>query len=107
LRFSDSGRRLYFGTAPRPLPEPDEDTLPPEDERVVVDIWNWKDPYLQPMQLMRAQRERNRSYTAVLHLDENRIVQLATEAVPEVDIMVEEDVDLIVGASELPYRQLV
>src|SRR5690606_13720392 len=30
LRFSDSGRRLFFGTSPRPIPDPDPDTLPPE-----------------------------------------------------------------------------
>jgi hypothetical protein len=66
VEFSDNGRRLFFGTAPRPDPEPEEET--PEWEKVEVDIWNWKDPLLQPMQLVRRQRELNRTYEAVVHL---------------------------------------
>ncbi|HEX6939869.1 MAG TPA: prolyl oligopeptidase family serine peptidase, partial [Longimicrobiales bacterium] len=107
LSFSKSGRRLFFGTAPRPAPEPDEAELPPEDERVVVDIWNWKDPYLQPMQLVRAEREKQRTYAAVYHIGDRRIVQLATETVPEVDVVTDADFRHFIGSSELPYRQLV
>ncbi|HEX7051945.1 MAG TPA: prolyl oligopeptidase family serine peptidase [Longimicrobiales bacterium] len=107
LTFSDSGRRLYFGTAPRPAPPPDEDTLPPADERVVLDVWNWKDPYLQPMQLLRAERERERTYTAMFDLDDGRLVQLATADVPEVDIVTTRDPAVVIGSSDLPYRQLI
>ena len=53
-------------------------------DRVTLDIWNWKDPYLQPMQLVRANQERNRTYTAVAHLDMGTVVQLATEDLPSV-----------------------
>ena len=82
LTFSESGRRLYFGTAPRPEPEPDEDELPPANERVVLDVWNWRDPYLQPMQPVQVERERKRTYTAVLHTGNRKVVQLATAEVP-------------------------
>jgi len=46
VSFSKNGKRLLFGTAPRPAPDPDEEE--PDDEKVKVDIWHWKDPYLQP-----------------------------------------------------------
>ncbi|HEX7117673.1 MAG TPA: prolyl oligopeptidase family serine peptidase, partial [Longimicrobiales bacterium] len=105
--FSKSGRRLFFGTAPRPAPEPDEDTLPPADERVKVDVWNWKDPYLQPMQLVRAERERERTYDAVYHIDDDRIVQLGTLDVPDVDVVTEIDARRFIASSDLPYRKLV
>lgn len=106
--FSDDGTRLFFGTAPRPLPELDEDDLPPEDERVVVDVWNWKDPYLQPMQLLDAEDERERSYRAVAHLDDGgRLVQLATAEMPEVEVGSDGDADVAIGVSVLPYRQLI
>lgn len=106
--FSENGARLFFGTAPPPLSELDEDTLPPEDERVRVDIWNWKDPYLQPMQLEQAEDERERSYRAVVHLDEERrVVQLATAEVPEVQLGTNGDADVALGVSVLPYRQLI
>ncbi len=108
IGFSDDGARLFFGRAPRPLAELDEDDLPPEDERVAVDVWNWKDPYLQPMQLIEADDERERSYRAVAHLDDGgRLVQLATAEVPEVDVGDDGDADVAIGVSELPYRQLV
>ena len=50
LEFSKEGRRLYFDTAPRPAPENDPDTI--EDEEVELDFWNWKEPLMQPMQLV-------------------------------------------------------
>ena len=43
-----------------------------------VDLWNYKDPQMQPMQQVRAQQDRNRNYRAVVHLADKRFVQLAT-----------------------------
>jgi dipeptidyl aminopeptidase/acylaminoacyl peptidase len=106
LDFSRSGRRLYFGTAPRPMEEP-EDTLLDED-RVELDVWNWKDPYLQPMQLVQRERELERTYRAVAHLDAgDRVVQLATETVPEVSLADEGEGDYAAAYTDLPYRQLI
>ena len=82
LSFSKNGNRLFFGTAPRPEAEAEDDT--PDDEKVTVDIWNWKDPYLQPMQLKDAKEERERTYRAVFHLNNGKIVQLATETIPAI-----------------------
>ena len=82
--FSRSGNRLYFGTVPWVEPAPEDST--PADERVNVDIWNWRDAELQPMQLRRLIRERRRNYLAVAELPKDRIVQLADTAVPEVEL---------------------
>ncbi|HSM05281.1 MAG TPA: prolyl oligopeptidase family serine peptidase [Longimicrobiales bacterium] len=106
LEFSRTGRRLFFGTAPRPMEEV-EDTLL-EADRVEVDIWNWKDPYLQPMQLVQLDDELERTYRSVAHLDDgDRVVQLATDAMPEVTLADEGEADYAVGASDLAYRPLV
>lgn len=105
VSFSKNGKRLLFGTAPRPTPEPDEEE--PDDEKVKVDIWHWKDPYLQPMQLKEAEKERKRSYLAVVHLDKKRVVQLANEKIPEVEIGGEGNADIAIGTSNMPYRQLI
>ena len=105
VSFSDGGERLYFGTSPRPEPEVEDDT--PEDERVRLDIWNWKDPYLQPMQLVRAEQERNRSYRAVFHVDDDRLVQVARPDLPDLRIAANENARYAVALSGLPYRQLV
>jgi len=85
VSFSDEGTRLFFGTAPRPPAEDDEEEVP-EDEQVSVDIWNWKDPLIQPMQLVQANRERDRTYEAYASTDDYRVVQLATLDIPEVSV---------------------
>jgi dipeptidyl aminopeptidase/acylaminoacyl peptidase len=74
IYFSKDGQRLFFGTAP---------ILPVKDTNVVdfevakVDIWNYKDDYLQPMQLKNADKELKRSYAAVYYPAAKRIVQLS------------------------------
>ncbi len=100
--FSENGTRLYFGTAPRPLSEKEED-----DEAPVLDIWNWRDPLLQPMQLVNAKREKERSYLAVLHLDTGQITQLAHKGMPDVSVGSDGDADIALGWSSLPYQQQI
>lgn len=100
--FSESGTRLFFGTAPKPLAEKDEED---EDEVPVLDVWNWRDPLLQPMQLVNAEREKERSYLAVLHLDTRQIVQLAHQDMPNVSVGSGEDAAIALGWSNLPYQQ--
>jgi dipeptidyl aminopeptidase/acylaminoacyl peptidase len=102
-QFSESGGRLWFGTAPQPEPEPEE--VDP-DERVPLDVWAWTDDLIQPMQLDRLEQERERSYLAVCHLDEAlRVVQLGDEQVPEVRRPRDGESTLVLGESDLPYRR--
>ena len=105
LAFSDEGTRLFFGSAPRPEPEPEEEI--PEDEKVVVDIWNWRDPLIQPMQKVRADRERERTYLAYASTDDFQVVQLATEEIPEVRVPAEGEADVAAGLATLKYGPLV
>lgn len=100
--FSESGDRLYFGTAPKPPAEKEE-----EEENPVLDIWNWRDPLLQPMQLVNAEREKERAYLAVLHLDTDQIVQLAREEIPNVSVGSDGDANIALGWSNLPYQQQI
>ncbi len=97
--FSKDGMRLFFGTAPRAVPDP-EDAI-----KVKLDVWNWQDPLLQPMQLQNLEREKNRTYLAVIHLDDRRIVQLASEVVPDVEVGRDGEADFALGISNMPYRQ--
>jgi dienelactone hydrolase len=104
VRFSPNGQRIFFGTAPRPV-EQDTSALPPAAERVVVDIWNWKDPLIQPMQLRQLEQERRRTFDAVLHVRDNRVVQLGRSDIPNVNVALRGDGDIAIGTSNLPYRQ--
>jgi len=100
--FSKSGRRLYFGTAPWVEPAPEDST--PADERVNVDIWNWKDAELQPMQLRRVNQERRRNYLALASLADGRIVQLADTAVPDVALPDGGDGAYALGTADQAYE---
>jgi len=104
LSFSDSANRLFFGTSPRPAPETKDDDIL-DDEKVKVDIWNWKDPLLQPMQLVQAAREKKRTFQAVLHLDSGKIVQLATQEIPSVTVSEKGDGRVALGTSNMSYQQ--
>jgi acetyl esterase/lipase len=59
------------------------------------------------MQKLQLQRERRRSYLAVAHLGDGRVVQLGAPDVPEVTVGVHGTADIALGTSELPYRQMI
>ncbi|MCZ6856392.1 MAG: prolyl oligopeptidase family serine peptidase [Gemmatimonadetes bacterium] len=103
--FSKNGTRLFFGTAPRPAPDPEEEV--PEWEKVVLDVWNWKDPLLQPNQLVQRQQDLRRTYRAMVDLDDNRVVQLATINMPTVTVADSGDGDIGLAVTNVPYLQRV
>ncbi|MBN1542531.1 S9 family peptidase [candidate division KSB1 bacterium] len=103
VNFSEDGNRLFFRTSPRPVPE---DTTIVEFEVAKVDVWNWKDPYLQPQQLKEREQELKRSYTAVMNPKNRRIVQLGSLNIPEIVLADKGEGDIALGRSNLPYRQL-
>lgn len=114
VRFSEGGGHVLFGTAPRPAPDPqdgDDDTL--EEDKVVLDVWNWKDPYLQPMQLVRADDDRDRAYAAAVSVNgRGSVVQLGDMDVPTVRFAAEApseggDARYALGVTDVPYRQLL
>jgi len=105
LSFSESGKRLFFGTQPRPEPEPEEDEEQDDDEKVAVDVWNWKDPLLQPMQLVQLQQNQNRTYDAVIHLENGVVAQLAREDMPTVTVGSNGDADVSIANTNIPYQR--
>ncbi len=104
LSFSKDGGRLFFGIADAPKPEPKD-----APEPIKVDIWNWKDGYLQTMQKSRAEEEKKRSFICVVHLGpkekDRKFVPLASPDMPEITLS--EDAKAAVGTTDLPYRQLM
>jgi len=103
--FSQDGERLFFGTAPPAEPDKDESKEPPAEDKVTLDLWHWKDDYVQPMQKVRAEQEKNRSYRAVFHLKEKKLVQLADESMPEV--VPSSDGRWALGSNDRPYRPML
>ncbi|MEL6109158.1 MAG: prolyl oligopeptidase family serine peptidase [Planctomycetota bacterium] len=104
--FSKDGRRLYFHTAPIPddVVRKRNEEKAPEELKVKLDVWHWRDPYLQPEQLLRARRDRERQYLVSYELKTGKAVQLETPAVPEVSVSREASLPFAVANSEVPYR---
>jgi dipeptidyl aminopeptidase/acylaminoacyl peptidase len=105
IYFSDNDDRLYFGTKKRDLPEPKDTLL--EEEKVKVDVWNWKDPLLQPQQLKNLEKEKKRTYLAVYHIKDDKIVQLANEKIRNVKPILKGDGDVAIGTNRQPYHKLM
>lgn len=102
LSFSLDGSRLFLGAAPPPEPEKSADEETSADEKVVADLWHWKDDYIQPIQRVRAEQERQRSYRAVYLTKEKRFVQLADESMETINPSL--DGRFAVGADNRAYR---
>jgi dipeptidyl aminopeptidase/acylaminoacyl peptidase len=102
LSFSLDGRRLFFGTAPPAEPEKSADEEVPADEKVLVDLWHWKDDYIQPIQKIRAEQDRNKSYRAVYNFSVKKFVQLADESMESVTPS--NDGSYAIGSDNRKYR---
>ena len=119
LTFSQDGARLFFGLAHPTPPAPErpraaEEGRPatppvtpaaPAEERVTLDLWHWKDDFIQPMQKLRVGQERGRTYRAVLHLKDRKLVQLADDTLRDVNPIGAGEWAL--GTDDRPYRILV
>lgn len=97
LDFSKDGARLFFGSAKKPEAEPKD-----APEPMKVDIWHYQDPELQTTQKVRAEDEKKRSYRAVLHVADRRIVQLGAPDLPEV--RVNDNAEFALGLDSRAYR---
>src|SRR3989440_5440394 len=102
LSFSLDGSRLFLGAAPPPEPEKSADEDIPTDEKVLVDLWHWKDDYIQPIQKVRAEQDRQRSYRAVYVVKDKKFVQLADEKMES--LTPSTDGRLAVGSDNRAYR---
>lgn len=100
LEFSKDGARLFFGTAAPPHADPDD-----APEPVKVDIWNYKDPEIQPMQKVRADDDRKRNFRAMITLADGKFTQLASADMP--DVLTNASGGIALGVSNVPYRQLI
>ena len=78
LSFSEDGTKLFFGLDELPEEEEAEDTLL-DSEKAKLDVWHYENDRLQPQQLNEIKRDEKDSYLSVLHLDDNKLVQLEND----------------------------
>ena len=104
LSFSRDGSRLYLGVA-IPAPEVDPKAeADAADDKAVVDVWSYKDEYLQSAQKVRATRDRDRTYSATFIIPEHRLIQLADGEMETVSTS--ESNQWAMGTDDRAYRKL-
>lgn len=102
--FSKDGTKLFFGTAPKPIVQ---DTTLLTEEIVNVEVWTWKDDYIYPQQNRRLDSDKKRSYVAAIHIADNKkIVQLANEGMPSLELGDEGNSNLALSENETPYLMM-
>lgn len=99
--FSKDGSRLFFGTAPIPVAK---DTTIVDFEVAKVDIWNYQDEYLQPMQLANLSKKLKENFLAMVDLKNNRFLQLGTEELNTVNLPEDGNEDFALLSSDFGNR---
>lgn len=84
LQMDSTGQRLFFGISPI---QREKDTTLMDSEISKLDIWHYKEPHLQTVQLINLQRDLKRSFVCKVELDgEPAFAQLAKEDYPIVNV---------------------
>ncbi len=101
-KFSKDGNSLFIGLMPK-LAE--KDTALIADDYAKVDVWSYKDDFIQPQQLKNLEREKKRSYLSVIDLSNPvKVTQLADLDMNQVEILNEGDSNFALGTSDNAYR---
>jgi dipeptidyl aminopeptidase/acylaminoacyl peptidase len=99
VSFTRAANALTFNIAPPP-----EDTIPADSlvGKARFDLWHWKDPVLQPTQLLQVSAARNPTFEAVFNPLTKKVVQLTTDSFPSVQLS--DDAKVGMQSTSVPYN---
>jgi dipeptidyl aminopeptidase/acylaminoacyl peptidase len=96
IRFSEDGTSVFFGIRPQERKiKMSKDTVPN------VDVWHWKDDYIQSIQMRRAEQNKRFTYLCSVDILTGKFSKLADDAVRQV--LVSKNSTYAVGRDEKPY----
>jgi dipeptidyl aminopeptidase/acylaminoacyl peptidase len=103
LNFSKDGKRLFFGIAPIKKPK---DTTLVDFENAKLDVWGYKDDYLQPMQLKNADREAKKTYLTAIEIfsGDVKVIPLTDQKLPDAMLIDEGNVDMVLASTDYGNR---
>lgn len=103
LNFSKDGNRLFFGIAPIKKPK---DTTLIDFENAKLDIWGYKDDYLQPMQLKNADRDSKRTFLTTIDIygTDPKIVPLTDLKLPDAGLVNEGNAGFVLASTDYGNR---
>jgi len=105
IAFSRDGSRVYFGVAVPALEPKTEDAAADTSagDKAVVDLWSYRDEYLQPVQKIRAARDRDRTFLAAYIIPGHKLVQLGD---PQLEtVTTSESLEWALGSDDRAYRK--
>jgi dipeptidyl aminopeptidase/acylaminoacyl peptidase len=100
--FSQNGKRLFLGLKEPPKPD-EKDTLL-DSEKAKLDIWHYEDDQLQPQQLLGKKREEDKTYLAVLDLENNDLIKLEDDTL-FVEVLNKGNSDFALATSKKRYEK--
>ncbi len=101
-RFKEDGSQLFFGIAP-PLPKKDETIL--DDERPVVEVWNYKDKRTYPQQKIQLKNDQRKYFSCLMDTQSGKIIQLANQELPNVSIDVRSPSKWLIAYEDEAFRR--
>ena len=103
INFSKDSKTLFFGIAPIKMPK---DTTLIDFENAKLDIWGYKDDYLQPMQLKNVAREANRSYLTAIEIysTDPKITPLTDAKLPDASLVNEGNAPFVLASTDFGNR---
>ncbi len=111
LGFSRDGKKLYVAVGKPGAADPSAAAAPgapasaADDTKVTMDLWHWRDDMVQPMQRIRANVDRARTYRGVYHIAEQKFIQVADESI--LDVVPSDDGALAIGGDTHAYRRMI
>ncbi len=103
INFSKDSKTLFFGIAPMKKPK---DTTLVDFENAKLDIWGYKDDYLQPMQLKNADRESKRTFLTAIEIysTDPKIIPLTDFKLPEANLINEGNASFVLAYTDYGNR---
>ena len=103
VSFSKDGKKLFFGIAPI---KKAKDTTIVDFEVAKVDVWNYKDDYLQPMQLKNADRDGKRSFLSVIDVYSNdpKVIPLTDLSLPDANMVSDGNANFVFASTDFGRR---
>jgi dipeptidyl aminopeptidase/acylaminoacyl peptidase len=100
ISWSPDHAKLFVSLKPQEA-TPRRDTTVASEPIGNVDVWHWKDPYIQSVQMVRAQQDRNRTFTATVLLAQKKLVPLADAKMDRVQVT--KDGNWAIGQDDKDY----
>ncbi|MHB1146287.1 MAG: alpha/beta hydrolase family protein [Lutibacter sp.] len=101
ITFSKDETKLYFGLAKPPIVK---DTMLLDEEIVNVEVWTYNEPKLYTVQEIELKNDLKKSFETVIHLNNDKLIQLATLEFPEAEIANEGNAMFALVNASMPYE---